>query len=300
MKRKETTDAELFKFGNRAFKEVAEDFDVYFFGEIEITEAFEARGPRFIIEFEVVDLGVSGEQAAVKGVNDWLHGAAFIDGAKEAEEIVPTGIADTAEGGKGVGSALKALFGKKFAVFTEGDKDDAVEKLLSDADCNVERLFLRKFEIFDEAKSLALVGLVKIVADFFLALLSSFEEERSARELADSGAEKAGAFKEAIELVEAVAIAEFLKGEFFVGEDAFGAVVETDDGKVGDDAPGAIGLGVEVIPALLDGGAAAGLVAVEIGHGTFKFYDDRWGSGGWEFAKGGIGSADTGNGEFVF
>src|SRR5688572_31466344 len=47
------------------------------------------------------------------------------------------------------------------------------------------------------------------------------------------------------------------------------------DLEVADDAPGAVRKGVQVVPALLDGGAAVELVAVEVGVGPFQLEDRK-------------------------
>ena len=109
---------------------MSEDFDVHFFREVEVTETLEAGGPGFVVEFEVVDGGVGGEEPAIEGVDDGFDAAALVDRVEEADEVVPSRIGDAAEGGESGGGPFEAVLGEQAAVFAEGDEDDAVEEFL--------------------------------------------------------------------------------------------------------------------------------------------------------------------------
>ncbi|MGI8982761.1 MAG: hypothetical protein ACR2FY_26295 [Pirellulaceae bacterium] len=143
--------------------------------------------------------------------------------------------------------------------------------------------------MLDQLPPLPLVHLVELVPDFLLPLGGSLQKLQRPRLLGGAGMEQAAALEEAIELVEGLRVAQLLQREFLVGERTFLAVVEADGLEVGNDSPGATGDGVEVVPALLDGGAAVGPVAVEVGHGPFEFDHDRGEERFGEFAEGGVG-----------
>jgi hypothetical protein len=82
-------------------------------------------------------------------------------------------------------------------------------------------------------------------------------------------------FEQAIELQERGVVAQLAKLELLVGQRCLVAVVEAEGGEVADDAPRAVGQRGEVVPALLDGGAAVEPVAVEIGAGGLELDDGQ-------------------------
>ncbi len=119
------------------------------------------------------------------------------------------------------------------------------------------------------------------------------------RTLDDVIGDQAAAFEEGPEAGELLAVAELLQLEVLEGLLGFVAVIEAEGDEVGDDAAGAIGEVVEVIPALLDGGAAVELVVIEIGGGVFELDDgaDRARLDRGEIPEDAVGGADAGDEE---
>ena len=107
---------------------------------------------------------------------------------------------------------------------------------------------------------------------------------------------QAGAVEGHVEAAEGVAVAERLEGVVLVLAGGGGAVVKAEGDEVGDDAEAAVpAQGVEVVPALGDGGAAVGAVAVEVDAGALELNHHSNGRGdggaGREFAEDGVGVA---------
>ena len=66
--------------------------------------------------------------------------------------------------------------GQQAAILAEGDEDDAIEQLLSDADRLVEVLALLAVEVLDQFEPPPLIRLVQIVANDFLAFRSPAQQ----------------------------------------------------------------------------------------------------------------------------
>ena len=133
--------------------------------------------------------------------------------------------------------ASSRFSGQQLAVLAEGDEDDAVEQFLGDADRLVEVLALLAMQVLDQFQPPPLVVRVQFVADAFLAIGRLAQQFQGPRLLAGPRREQPAALEEAVELVEARAVPQFLEVEFLVGQRALFAVVQADRAKIGDDSP---------------------------------------------------------------
>ncbi len=120
------------------------------------------------------------------------------------------------------------------------------------------------------------------------------------RRLAGPRRQQPAALEDAVELIESGAVPQFLEVEFFVAKGPFFAVVQANRAKIANDSPRAARQGVEIVPALLDRGAAVGAVAVEVGRRPFKLDHGQRHVQPRKLAQGRVGSPHVIDVELVF
>ncbi len=241
---------------------MAEHVEINFVGEIIAAERVEKIRPRFVGKLKSID-GVRRKQAAVVFGN-FVRRASDVDEAEQILEVLPSRVGNGMEASHRIRLG-NCLFGQQAAVFAKRDENDAIEQALGHLNGGVDGVIEVPVQIRDQLKPLLVVVIVKLVADFALAIGCFAEQPNGARWLAAYALNKSEPMEQNIEPTELVDVAERLQREMLVSTLGGVALVEPKADDVRDDSPPAgWRLVDEIVPALIDRSAATRAIAVEM------------------------------------
>ena len=230
-----------------------------------------------VFELQIIDLVVLLEKAAVVSRGEGEAFVALVDGLEKAEEILPAGVCHPAERRHGLVRRLDALL-RQEAPFASQKATKMIRSRTSSrhVDGGPRRLAVLAAKVVDQAEAVVAVSQVVFVAHLAAPALRLLQQGQRPRRLVGLGSQQTAGLEQAIELpVHLGKLREVLKVKFLAGERGLVAVVEAERHEIADDAPGTSGQGVQVVPALLNGGAAVETVVVQVGVRAFEFDHGR-------------------------
>ena len=213
---------------------------------------------------------------------------------KRARKFCQRGLVTLLNGGRRVVRLFDALFGEQAAILAERHENNAVEYDLCDANCFLDWLGVLASQVFDQPPTLLTVTLVKFIADHALTLRRAIQQLERPR-LPVNGRQQPAELQQIIKLKEFFFDVQLGKPKLLEGQRCFVAMVQPRGDKIADNAPGAFGERIEVVPTLLHRSPAIELIPVQVGGSTLQFdHGDGRAAGSWsKLAQGPIGRADA-------